>query len=44
MKISLIEAADRILPALPERLSEAAQELLSRLGVQVNDRGACAPR
>ncbi len=35
IKISLIEAADRILPALPERLSEAAQKLLSSLGVQV---------
>jgi NADH:ubiquinone reductase (H+-translocating) len=35
IRISLIEAADRILPALPERLSIAAQKLLSSLGVQV---------
>jgi NADH dehydrogenase len=35
IKISLIEAADRILPALPERLSDAAQKLLVSLGVHV---------
>jgi NADH:ubiquinone reductase (H+-translocating) len=35
IKISLIEAADRILPALPERLSGAAQKLLMSLGVHV---------
>ncbi len=35
IKISLVEAADRILPALPERLSAAAQELLASLGVAV---------
>jgi NADH:ubiquinone reductase (H+-translocating) len=35
IKISLIEAADRILPALPLRLSAAAHKLLSDLGVQV---------
>ena len=31
----LIEAADRILPALPQRISEAATELLRKLGVEV---------
>ena len=34
-KVSLIEAADRILPALPPRMSQATEHLLSRLGVQV---------
>jgi NADH dehydrogenase len=36
IKIHLIEAAPRILPALPERLSEAAGRLLDRLKVQVH--------
>ena len=36
IRIHLIEAADRILPALPERLSKSAQELLGKLGVQVH--------
>jgi NADH dehydrogenase len=36
IKISLIEAADRILPALPERLSNAALQLLENLGVHVH--------
>jgi len=31
----LIEAADRILPALPPRISEAATDLLHKLGVKV---------
>ena len=35
MKVILIEAASRILPALPERVSSAAQILLLELGVQV---------
>jgi NADH dehydrogenase len=35
IKVSLIEAADRILPALVPRLSQATEQLLSRLGVQV---------
>jgi NADH dehydrogenase len=35
IKIVVIEAAPRILPALPERLSLAATELLENLGVQV---------
>jgi NADH dehydrogenase len=36
IKIHLIEAAPRILPALPERLSEGAQRLLAGLNVQVH--------
>jgi len=36
VKINVIEAADRILPALPERLSEAALKLLRGLGVLVH--------
>ena len=35
IKIELIEAADRILPALPVRLSTAAEKLLENLGVHV---------
>jgi NADH dehydrogenase len=35
VKLTLIEAADRILPALPARLSEPAQRELERLGVTV---------
>ena len=35
LKIVLIEAADRILPALPERLSNATTKLLDKLGVIV---------
>jgi len=35
LKISLIEAADRILPALNPRLSHATEQLISRLGVNV---------
>jgi len=35
LHLNLIEAADRILPALPERLSNATQELLDNLGVKV---------
>jgi NADH dehydrogenase len=36
LKISLIEAADRILPALNPRLSNATEHLISQLGVQVH--------
>ena len=36
LKLNLIEAADRILPALPPRLSDAATELLAELGVRVH--------
>lgn len=35
VRIVVIEAADRILPALPERLSTAATGMLATLGVQV---------
>ena len=35
VKITLIEGADRILPALPERLSEATKRLLEQLKVHV---------
>jgi NADH dehydrogenase len=35
IEITLIEAADRILPGLPPRLSEAAARLLEGLGVRV---------
>jgi NADH:ubiquinone reductase (H+-translocating) len=35
IKLDLIEAADRILPALPQRLSDAATELLQSKGVRV---------
>jgi len=35
IRLIVIEAADRILPALPERLSKAANALLEKLNVQV---------
>ena len=35
IKLNIIEAAPRILPVLPERLSEATEKLLSELKVQV---------
>jgi NADH dehydrogenase len=35
IKVTLIEAAPRVLPALPTRLSEATEELLRKLGVDV---------
>jgi NADH dehydrogenase len=35
IRIRLVEAAPRILPALPERISEATRGLLERLGVEV---------
>ena len=35
LKLVLIEAAERILPALPERLSTATMKLLEELGVRV---------
>ncbi len=35
IRINLIEATERILPALPERLSSAAAKLLGSLGVQI---------
>jgi NADH dehydrogenase len=36
IRIVLIEAADRILPGLPERMSEAARRLLDRMGIKVH--------
>jgi NADH dehydrogenase len=38
IKINLIEAAPRILPALPERLSQAATKLLEKLKVRIHTR------
>jgi NADH dehydrogenase len=35
-RIVLIEAANRVLPGLPERISEATQRLLDRMGVEVH--------
>ncbi len=35
VRLTLIEAADRILPALPERISRAATKELEKLGVRV---------
>lgn len=36
IQVSLIEAAPRMLPALPERLSKAAEALLRKLGVDIH--------
>jgi NADH:ubiquinone reductase (H+-translocating) len=36
IRIVLIEGADRILPGLPERISEAARRLLDRIGIEVH--------
>lgn len=36
IKISIIEAADRILPMLPPRLSSAAEAQLARLGIAIH--------
>jgi NADH dehydrogenase len=36
LKVTLVEAADRVLPALPARLSQATEALLAKLGVQVH--------
>jgi len=36
IRIVLTEAADRILPALPERISEATHRLLDEMGVEVH--------
>ena len=35
LKVTLIEAGPRILPALPEKLADAAHEELEALGVRV---------
>lgn len=42
IKVTLIEAADRVLPALPERLSIASEDLLRRYGVEVLTRAKVA--
>ena len=42
IKLNLIEASERILPALPERLSDAAATLLGKLGVRVRTRARVA--
>lgn len=34
--LDLIEASDRLLPSLPERISKAATELLQKLGVKIH--------
>jgi NADH dehydrogenase len=36
IRIVLIEAADRILPGLPKRMSKAARQLLDRMGIEVH--------
>jgi NADH:ubiquinone reductase (H+-translocating) len=36
LRLNLIEAGERVLPALPERLSEATAKLLDKLGVRVH--------
>ncbi len=36
LRLNLIEAAERVLPALPERLSKATAKLLDELGVHVH--------
>ena len=36
IQVNVIEAADRILPALPARLSAATEKLLTKLGVEVH--------
>lgn len=35
IRIALIEAAERVLPGLPERISEKAHRLLDKLGIEV---------
>jgi NADH dehydrogenase len=42
LKVTLVEAADRVLPALPPRLSQATEALLAKLGVQVHTRAKVA--
>lgn len=36
IRVSVIEAAPRVLPALPQRLSQATESLLTKLGVEVH--------
>ncbi|HEU0201236.1 MAG TPA: NAD(P)/FAD-dependent oxidoreductase [Burkholderiaceae bacterium] len=42
IRITLLDAADRILPALPERLSDGARRLLERLNVEVRTQARVA--
>lgn len=42
IRLNLIEAADRVLPALPERLSKATEGLLRKLGVVVHTQAKVA--
>src|SRR5690625_5324889 len=35
LKVTLVEAGERILPALPERISKAAHKELNKIGVNV---------
>ncbi len=42
IRLNLIEAADRVLPALPERLSKATEGLLHKLGVVVHTKAKVA--
>ena len=42
LQIVLIEAADRVLPALPERISSSTQDLLEKLGVEVRTKARVA--
>ena len=42
LRIVLIEAADRILPALPSRISDATRDFLLKLGVEVRTRARVA--
>jgi NADH dehydrogenase len=42
IQVKLIEAAERVLPALPARLSQATQELLEKLGVMVHTQAKVA--
>jgi len=42
IKISLVEAADRILPPLPEHIARAAAEILKDLGVEIRTKSRVA--
>lgn len=42
IRVSVIEAAPRVLPALPERLSQATESLLTKLGVEVHTQAKVA--
>ena len=37
LKISIVEAGDRILPALPERIANSARKALHKLGVDIKE-------